>query len=176
MRPRVLGLDPSLQATGVALPNGTTAVVRPGARRGVERLIHLRNYVVALASGATVEVPAVDMVVIEGMALGTARQASSYEMGGLGWVLRVALTEAGVRWIEVPPATLKKYATGRGNASKEEVLATAIRRLGFEGHDFNEADAAWLRVAGMELLDAPVVELPRVQVAALDGLRGKVAA
>ena len=40
----------------------------------------------------------------------------------------------------VPVATIKRSATGRGNAGKEEVIS-AMRSLGFEPGDDNEADA-----------------------------------
>ncbi|MBX6324319.1 MAG: hypothetical protein IRY94_21110 [Rhodospirillaceae bacterium] len=40
----------------------------------------------------------------------------------------------------VPVATIKRHATGRGNADKQAVIA-AVRRLGFSPADDNEADA-----------------------------------
>ena len=40
--------------------------------------------------------------------------------------------------IAVPPATLKQYATGKGNASKSLVLVEAVKRLGYDGHDDDE--------------------------------------
>jgi Holliday junction resolvasome RuvABC endonuclease subunit len=40
----------------------------------------------------------------------------------------------------VPVGTIKKHATGKGNASKAEMLA-AIRALGHRPADDNEADS-----------------------------------
>jgi len=40
----------------------------------------------------------------------------------------------------VPVGTIKRHVTGKGNADKEAVIA-AVRRLGFEPADDNEADA-----------------------------------
>ena len=40
----------------------------------------------------------------------------------------------------VPVGTIKRHATGKGNAAKEEVIA-AIRARGFDPKDDNEADA-----------------------------------
>ena len=40
----------------------------------------------------------------------------------------------------VPIATIKRHATGRGNADKDAVIA-AVRALGFDPADDNEADA-----------------------------------
>ena len=48
--------------------------------------------------------------------------------------------------------TLKKYATGRGNAKKPEMIEAA-RKLGFDPKDDNEADAILIREFAMwELL------------------------
>jgi hypothetical protein len=40
----------------------------------------------------------------------------------------------------VPVGTIKRHATGRGNADKDAVIA-AVRALGFDPVDDNEADA-----------------------------------
>ena len=40
----------------------------------------------------------------------------------------------------VPVGTIKRHVTGKGNASKDEVIA-GVRRLGFDPADDNEADA-----------------------------------
>jgi crossover junction endodeoxyribonuclease RuvC len=40
----------------------------------------------------------------------------------------------------VPVGTIKRHTTGRGNADKEAVIA-AVRALGFDPVDDNEADA-----------------------------------
>jgi Holliday junction resolvasome RuvABC endonuclease subunit len=45
-----------------------------------------------------------------------------------------------VPYLGVSVATIKRHATGKGNASKDEVIA-AIRKLGFKPGDDNEADA-----------------------------------
>lgn len=39
---------------------------------------------------------------------------------------------------------MKKLATGRGNASKEQMLAAAVEKLQYTGCDHNEADALWI--------------------------------
>jgi Holliday junction resolvasome RuvABC endonuclease subunit len=46
----------------------------------------------------------------------------------------------GVPYLGVPVATIKRHATGKGNAPKEAVIA-AVRAKGFEPGDDNEADA-----------------------------------
>ena len=46
----------------------------------------------------------------------------------------------GVAYQGVPVATIKKHATGKGNAGKDLVIA-AMRKRGFDPADDNEADA-----------------------------------
>lgn len=46
----------------------------------------------------------------------------------------------GIPYQGVPVGTIKKHATGKGNAGKEDVIA-AVKRQGFEPCDDNEADA-----------------------------------
>lgn len=68
----------------------------------------------------------------------------------------------------IPAATLKVYATGKGNADKTAMVVAARERLGYDGLENNEADSLWLRAIGMELLGRPIVELPKTHTRALD--------
>lgn len=43
--------------------------------------------------------------------------------------------------LKVPPMTLKKYAAGKGNAKKQEMLLQIYKRWGLEFSDDNAADA-----------------------------------
>ena len=45
---------------------------------------------------------------------------------------------------EIPPTTVKLFATGKGNADKDEVLAAVKARWSPDVHDDNEADAVAL--------------------------------
>lgn len=55
-------------------------------------------------------------------------------------VLRLVAAQHRCRVVTVQPNTLKKYATGYGRASKEQMLAEA-RRRGCDTASFDEADA-----------------------------------
>jgi crossover junction endodeoxyribonuclease RuvC len=57
----------------------------------------------------------------------------------------------------------KKYATGKGNANKGQMLEAASKRSGldFDG-DNNRADAWWLRALALDAYGEPVVEMPAV--------------
>ena len=55
----------------------------------------------------------------------------------------------GVAYQGVPVGTIKRFATGKGNAGKEAVLA-AMRQRGFQPADDNEADAIAILLWAME--------------------------
>lgn len=155
----VFALDLSLTATGVAYPAGDTLTIAPKTT-GMQRLAEIRDWLLP-----RLDLYDVDLVVLEGYAFGRPNQA--VHLGELGGVIRLALWERGVVVAECPPASLKKYATGRGNASKDEVMAEAIRRLRYAGNSKDEADALWLRAAALDFYGEPVVRMPEANRDAL---------
>jgi crossover junction endodeoxyribonuclease RuvC len=136
---RVLGLDLSLTATGYAYSEEVVGVIRSKSR-GMRRLSEIVEAVHDLAFEA-------DIVVLEGYSYASANQA--HQIGELGGVVRLVLYHRRIPFVDVAPATLKKFATGKGNAPKDAMIAAAIRRFGFEGSDNNEADAWMLRCMGL---------------------------
>ena len=129
----IIGLDLSLTSTGVADKGGTFRI-RPKSK-GAQRLDDIASEIMVLGREA-------ELVVIEGYSFGSQGRAT-FSIGELGGVIRLELHRAGVPWLLVPPSVLKKWATGKGNADKDTMLETAIRKYAFEGHGNDEADA-WL--------------------------------
>lgn len=134
----ITALDMSLTAAGWASTMlGSGVLVPPkGHDRGIPRLRWMRDAVLARVAGS-------ELVVIEGYAFG-AKGSAVINLGELGGVIRLALADARYRYVEINPSSVKLFATGKGNAKKDEVLAAAIRKLGYTGHDHNEADAKWM--------------------------------
>jgi crossover junction endodeoxyribonuclease RuvC len=130
-----LGLDLSLTATGYASAKATG--VFKVRTTGMRRLAEIRETMLDLALD-------VDVVAIEEYAFSRA-DAYAHELGELGGIVRLTLWQRRIPYVDIPPASLKRFATGKGNASKDEVLAAAIRRFEFEGSNNNEADAWILR-------------------------------
>lgn len=158
--PRVLGLDLSIAATGVAHVNGDTSVWKYPPKWGDRRLFEIGT---ALTWELQIAHP-VDLVVIED--LPTHAQGAGIT-GMVQGVVRAKLYGKGIPYALVTPATLKKFATGRGNAGKPEMAVALYKRTNVELGDDNRVDAAWLRFAGLQHLGAPAFDLPSAQVEAL---------
>lgn len=68
---------------------------------------------------------------------------------GFMTIVRMYCVKHGKNYISVHSATLKKFATGSGRASKEEMVLTAEQRYG-KVQDDNQADALHLLAWAME--------------------------
>lgn len=167
----VVAIDPSLTSSGVAFGAKTPALRswKPGKLRGPRRLEWFFNQ--TLDTIRTLK-PAV--VAIEGYAF-SSRNSHAHGLGELGGVIRLATVMCAVPVLEVPPTKIKKFATGKGNANKQMVLTEAVRRLDYEGHSDDEADALWLWFLTQTWLKNGTPPrgktLPATHIQALDGLK-----
>ena len=87
------------------------------------------------------------LVMIEHYAFG-ARGAAMISLGELGGVIRLALYESKIPYIEVPPTLAKKFVTGKGNSNKNVVLLEMYKRFGEDLSDDNVADATGMMYLG----------------------------
>jgi len=157
----IIGLDLSLTATGYA-DESRIEVWRP-KNKGHERFLFILD---AINAALTWHSDAI--IAIEGFSFGS-KGRSLYEIAGLGYLVRHELWTREVPYVEVPPSSLKKYATGRGNVGKDEMIAAAIRRFGYEGPaDNNAVDAFLLRHFMLQHDGTPEVEVPKANQAAAD--------
>ena len=152
---KATGLDLSIAATGYAY--GTQNGIAHGTIKTVGtkdvRLVVIKNFIVERADGS-------ELVLIEGFL------NKSFSAGITGMVhgaVRTGLIEAGIPYASFPPTSLKKYATGSGNADKTAMALAAYKRGGVEFKDDNQCDAWWLWVACMDHLGQPVFPLPSLQ-------------
>lgn len=164
--PLVVGLDLSITATGICNHLGECDASKGASKRGDYRLVdivHLVRQHCNISDELTQRGP--DLVVIEDL------PTHAHGAGITGMVhgaVRAELLRAEDPYVLVPPATLKKFATGKGNASKPEMAVALYKRTGIELADDNQCDAWWLRAAGLHALGHPLFDLPAAQVAALD--------
>lgn len=166
-QPPVVGLDLSLRHTGIAYADGSTATVVTAAERGTQRLAILRQ---AVRDALDVAELLPDLVVVEGYSY-QSRGRALYGLGELGGVVRLLLHDVGVPWAVAAPCTLKKYATGDHQASKEDMVGAARDSLGYEALSHDEADALWLRAMGLDLKGFPPAPMPRANRRALESVQ-----
>ena len=166
---KIVALDLSLKASGwCSAPAFGTLRPPTGADRGMARLRWIRSAIYPLVTDA-------HLVVLEGYAYARVNQA--HQLGELGGVVRLMLFDRGIRFVDVAPQCRAKFATGKGNGTKELVLAEAVRKLGYSGSSTDEADALWLwemaavHYGGRSAAVPTRVERPTVpQQAALDAV------
>lgn len=157
----VVGLDLSITATGVALADGSVSTIGPPPKLGDRRLVALRDRLESFP----MQIYNADLVVIEGPVV---RSSAAITIGMVHGVVRSMLLDYGTPYVLVPPATLKKYATGKGNADKTAMALATYKRASIEFDDDNQCDAWWLRAAGLHALGAPLFDVPAAQAAALE--------
>ena len=90
-----------------------------------------------------------DYIFIEGYAF-NAKGSSGVTLGELGMLVRSNLITMDIKGlVEVPPTTLKKFITGKGNANKIAVASTLSSKFNKEFKSDNEADAYGLAQLGL---------------------------
>lgn len=174
---RVVGLDLSLTATGVATLYGERHVTDTIRSKGkaADGLLARSQRLHALHIEILEKVMGADVAVIEQPAYGQTG-GSHHDRSGLWWLVvsDLADRDKGVRrFAEVTPQAVKMYATGKGNASKSEVLAAVIKRYpSADVANDNEADAFVLAAIGARLAAQPIEEsLPTANLRAMDKVR-----
>lgn len=164
----VLGLDLSLTSTGYAVVRDdhrrVGTLTSKGSAAATLRQRHLR--LVGLVNDITdIAYDGVDLVVIEAPAYSRSNPGM-HDRSGLWWLVIDALD--GLDVVEVAPSARAKYATGKGNASKDAVLAAVVRRypdIDVTGND--EADALVLAAMGRRALGQPIDDMPLSHLAGM---------
>lgn len=133
----IVGLDLSLSATGAAaITSGMLETTTLTSKlRGAHRLHELRT---RLRGFLLTHQPA--MVAVEGYSFNS-KNSRAHSTGEWGGVARLLMLDMGIPFLEVPPATLKLFATGSHNAKKPEVVMNLLKRWGVEVPKEDEADA-----------------------------------
>ena len=162
----IIGIDPSLTGTGVAAAEGLhTITSKPGPNPSLVSRSARLNAIVRAIDDRTMTV---DLVVIEAPSLAQKSQAGTLDRNGLWWLIVDRLHTKGIAVVEVTPSTLKKFATGKGNATKPDMRMALDQRAGLDCRDDNQVDAWWLRQVGLHLTDHPDrIALPQTHTIAL---------
>lgn len=144
-----IGIDQSLTGFALAVidsdnPENYYVEVFKSKYSGVQRLDNISEWMDGM-----IEFYCKDTIVDVAMEGTVLASHSALVLGELAATVKLTL----YRWwsicpLQVPPMTLKKYATGKGNSKKQEMLMQMYKRWGVEFNDDNAADAyALSRVA-----------------------------
>lgn len=133
-----IGIDLSLTSTGFSC--GDRRFVLSTPYTGVKRLQAMRDHIVE-----NVLEESQPIVIIEGYSFAS-RNSHAHSIGELGGVVRLALFEHDVLFIDIPPTIRAKFATGRGNAGKTEVMSSVSAKTGivFSGKGADDMCDAWI--------------------------------
>ena len=143
----ILGLDLSLTSTGVCIGDDECVAYHSDSE-DTQRLTDIRNYVLGTCLEENIK-----CVIMEGYSYGSRSRA--HALGELGGVMKVAFDEAWIPFVIVPPTSRAKFATGRGNAGKAEVISAVSYRTSrhWSGKGVEDRIDAWvLREMGLQRL------------------------
>lgn len=165
--PRLVAVDLSLTATGLAWTHNAgrqpvgvrTATPRS---RGHERLFDLTTAVAELCRSLP------DLAVIEGASYAS-QGSARWQLAELHGLIKQWLWTTGIPYVLIAPQSRAKYATGRGNAGKDEVMLAVARRYAGVATvaNNNEADALALLAMACDHYGAPLAVVPHGHASAL---------
>jgi len=148
---RVLALDPATAfgwavfEDGVPTASGVWDLSPKRHEGGGMRFVRLSGSLRQIFAGGPI-----DMVFYE-LVRGHKGTDAAQIYGGLVATITRACEEAKVPYAGVPVATVKRTATGSGNADKTAMVNAAIARWPtIKIEDDNHADALWCGVAGLQ--------------------------
>lgn len=150
---RIMGLDPSSN-TGYAILDEDGNLVKAGTVHfkpqpdRFERYEKYEHKIYRLICDYEV-----DLVIVEGFSFaGKFNNSFQYE---LGTVYRMMMYKHDIMFVEVPPTSLKKFVTGKGNSKKDLIMLAVYKNWDFDPADDNEADAYGLAQFGRGIIGEP---------------------
>lgn len=170
---KVMGLDTSLTATGIAHSDGWCRIVGyTDKKKPITKLPHPARLTAmrGVLEGVLHNVDSPDLVVMETPALSRAG-GGAHERGWLWWEVYRHLADAGIPVGLMSTNQRALYATGKGNAGKDAVIDQVARRWPDwqTGGNDNNADAVVLMAAGLDHLGQPLAVMPQTHRKALAG-------
>ena len=157
--PRVLGIDPGTQLVGWALAEGVAGGKLRRSDSGVWRLgraplpIGQRLKILFEELQALLESSRPSVVALESAFFGK-NAHSALKLGEARGVVLMAVELAGVRLVEIPPATIKARIAGAGAATKEQVERLVLMHYGLPEHAVDTTDESdALAIAASVLMD-----------------------
>jgi crossover junction endodeoxyribonuclease RuvC len=158
----VVGIDPGLAATGVAVIQGAGLTVKNfsyGTIRtaGKDPLSHRLNRIYSLLS-AMIEERSPDLMVVEDVFSVEKFPQSGITLGKVIGVILLAGCRKNVRVMEVSVRAAKQVLTGSGSADKKQLEESIRRRLNHQTpiKPYHASDAMALAMIGLFRWDGPL--------------------
>ncbi len=163
----ILGLDLSLTSSGWATDDGEGNIFTQPSDfdHPQARYEHILSVIINQLARSHVAAG-----MIEGYGFAK-RSPHAHAQGELGGIVRHGLWKRNVPYIEVPPTSLKKFTTGKGNATKSDMISSVTLRTGKEwsGKGADDRVDAWaLRQMALAALGAPEYDWPKTNLEALN--------
>ena len=135
---KILGLDLSLTSTGYC-HNGQADVIQVKSK-GDERLRDISSAIYAIRKKLDIQ-----LGVIEGYSFAS-MFSRAHAIGELGGVVRLDLFNSGTPYIVIPPTCRAKFATGKGNSKKADVMhaITDKTNINWTGNGGDDKCDAWI--------------------------------
>lgn len=148
MKKRYVGLDLSSKMGVVILDDDGKVVLDEEVEfkdtPDPERMYKLWQYIEGVLNTET------DSIIIEGFSFGSKGQGSDFQYG-IGWLVRTMLFTKGVSYLDVAPTQVKKFATGKGNSAKPQMILPIYKKWGYENTSDNVIDAYILARIGYSI-------------------------
>lgn len=177
----VVGIDPSLTRSGIATgqsghnPIAVTTIGSTGHRYDTWHDRWLRITRLSDRIAAATHLSPETLVAIEAPSYGSSG-GSQHDRAGLWWAIYGHAAQAGATVLCVPPTVRAMYATGKGNAGKESVIASVVRRYPHTRIENNdEADALVLYALANRANESPIErDIPKANLRASDRTRALI--
>lgn len=134
-----VGIDPSTK-TGLVMLNEQgqayyqqEIILKNGIRSTAKELKDYGKYIVSV-------LPEKSIVCVEGFSFSSKGQGVSTQYG-VGFAIRFALASRELMYIEPTPSQVKKFASGKGDTKKENLVLPIFKLWGFEHDSDNVRDA-----------------------------------
>ncbi len=165
-----LGIDPSIRNCGVSSGKDTIVIhtepsdLQTGSQNNQRRCQEIIAKIVAFIN-VNYDPDDVLMVVLEGMSL----SPGSNHLAEMGWLFceiynrLPSMTTRPLTICEIPPSTLKKFVTGKGNAPKEDMKRFVKEKWGVEfelDRGGDKVDAYALYKYGVAILEGEIEFVP----------------
>jgi crossover junction endodeoxyribonuclease RuvC len=141
----IIAIDPSLTSTGVVVLRNSEvlakAVIETDPTKGAQAEMKRLNFIIDRIFELVAKWHDKEMIgVMEAPAFSYSNQGTN-ALIGLNYLIRDRFLDWKITLIIAAPTTLKKYASGKGNAKKDQMRLSAYKRWSFEDRDDNIIDA-----------------------------------